>query len=69
MNAAKVEKSYRLQRVLDALRSHPEGISSMTLIRVAQVVAPGTAVSELRHQGHNIVCTRKGNLWEYRLIA
>jgi len=69
MHAARAEKSYRLQRVLEALRSHPKGISSMTLIRVAQVVAPGTVVSELRHQGFDIQCKREGPLWNYRLIG
>lgn len=69
MNAAKVEKSYRLGRVLEALRNHPDGISSMTLIRVAQVVAPGTAVSELRHQGYNIDCKRTGSVWIYKLVG
>ena len=69
MNAARIEKSYRLQRVLAELRNHPEGISSMTLIRNAQVVAPGTVVSELRHQGFEISCKREGPLWNYRLKA
>jgi hypothetical protein len=67
MNAAKLEKSYRLQRVLDQLRCHPNGISSMTLIRNAQVVAPGTVVSELRHQGYDIDCKREGQVWTYKL--
>lgn len=69
MHHAKAEKSYRLQRVLESLRSHPRGISSMTLIRTAQVVAPGTAVSELRQQGYDIKCVRKGPIWEYMLRA
>ncbi len=69
MHNAKLEKSYRLQKVLDLLRSHPEGISSMTLIRKAQVVAPGTVVSEIRHQGYKIDCERKGLVWFYKLIA
>ena len=41
----------------------------MTLIRKAQVVAPGTVVSEIRHQGYKIDCERKGQVWMYKLIA
>ena len=67
MNAAKVDNSARLQRVLETLRRHPEGASSMTIITEAQVVAPGTVVSELRHCGYDIDCSRKGDIWTYRM--
>lgn len=67
MNAANLKTSYRLQKVLGELKAHPQGISSMTLIRKAQVVAPGTVISELRSQGYAIDCKRKGDVWIYTL--
>jgi type II secretory pathway component PulJ len=69
MNAAKVDNSARLQRVLACLERHPEGVSSMKLITEALVVAPGTVVSELRHQGYLINCQRRGSVWTYTLTA
>ena len=70
MNIAKVESSKRLQRVLDCLKRYLiSGVSSMTLIEECYVVAPATVVSELRHQGYQIECERKGKVWIYKLVA
>jgi len=56
MHAARPETSDRLRRVLDVLRAHPHGISSINLQEQAQTVAPGTCVSELRRAGYTIRC-------------
>jgi hypothetical protein len=69
MHLAKIESSKRLQRVYECLKRHPLGVSSMTLIEECYVVAPGTVVSELRHQGYKIGCQREGKAWIYRLEA
>lgn len=70
MNAAKLERSERLQRVLTLLKNYPTmGVTSMEIIVGAQVVAPATVVSELRHQGYNINCQRKDGVWVYRLVS
>lgn len=62
MHAAKVEKSYRLTRVLMAIKKRRIlGISSWDLMQEAQTVAPGTCVSELRKAGHIIHCKSETN--------
>jgi hypothetical protein len=64
MHAASPDKSERLKRVLDVLRAHPHGISSINLQEQAETVAPGTCVSELRRAGYPIKCEylmRKAN--------
>lgn len=68
MHAAKLETSDRLQRVMGVLRAvGTQGVTSWTLMQVAQVVAPATCVSELRRQGHQINCKREGDHWRYIL--
>jgi hypothetical protein len=56
MHAARPDKSERLKRVLEVLRAHPYGVSSLNLQEQAQTVAPGTCVSELRRAGYAIRC-------------
>ena len=66
MNAANLERSARLQRVLALLSSGRE-YSTMEIVQQAQVMAVSAAVSELRAQGKNIKCKRRGNVWYYRM--
>lgn len=72
MHAARVERSARLRRVLEALRPGL-WISSLDLAREARTVAPGTCVSELRANGYRIDCRQgsgpEGRVWEYRLTG
>jgi hypothetical protein len=56
MHGANPDRSDRLKRVLDVLRAHPHGISSINLQEQAQTVAPGTCVSELRRAGYHVRC-------------
>ncbi len=69
MNAAKLSRSPRLQRVLEYLQNRPNGATSMEIIVACKVVAPATVVSELRHQGYAIECQRQGDIWHYRMVA
>ena len=56
-HAANVEKSTRLQRVLRTLKEAGRtGVSSRDLMLKANVVAPGTCVSELRKSGYVVDC-------------
>jgi hypothetical protein len=73
MHAANVERSARLQRTLEFLRSRGEqGATSMEIQEQCQTVAPATGISELRSQGHTITCcavTINGRRrWRYRII-
>lgn len=66
MNAANAENSDRLKRVLSALRSWGQ-LSTRELIRVAEVCAVNSCVSELRANGYEISCKRLGDNYYYRL--
>lgn len=66
MRAAKLATSSRLQRVADALgdgRWH----STRDLIRAAHVCAVNSCIAELRANGVDIECRRRGDVWRYRL--
>ena len=67
MNAAKLDRSARLQRVHELLKTGRE-FSTMEIVLGAQVMAVSAAVSELRAQGKMIHCQRRGDVWYYRMI-
>lgn len=67
MHAAKLDKSARLQRVADLLKTG--GIySTMEIIEKAQVCAVNSICAELRENGMTIDCWREGDKWYYRKI-
>ena len=71
MKAARLDRSDRLQRVLDALADGGDH-STRDLIVEAEVCAVNSCVAELRDQGHAIECRRDrgasgGPIWLYRL--
>ena len=66
MHAASIEKSERLGRVLDLLSQGGE-FSTLDIIRQAHVCAVNSIVAELRQNGFDINCQRKGDKWFYRL--
>jgi len=66
MNHANIEKSDRLQRVLELLKRGCEK-STMEIIMQANVMAVSAVVSELRANGYDISCRRDGDLWYYKL--
>ena len=67
MNAAKFEKSTRLQRVYKLLKRGGE-FSTLDIIQNAGVCAVNSIISELRQCGYQISCQRRAHKWFYRLI-
>ena len=66
MNAANIEKSARLGRVLDLLSQGGE-FTTLDIIKQASVCAVNSIVAELRCNGFEINCQRRGDKWFYRL--
>lgn len=66
MNSAKLNTSPRLDRVFNLLLSGQE-YSTLDIIRLANVCAVNSIVSELRDNGCKIHCVRRGNIWYYRM--
>lgn len=68
MKAARLSSSSRLQRVLKVLKDR-KSHSTMNIIKQANVCAVNSIVSELRHNGVAIQCSRKGDKWFYKIAA
>ena len=66
MNAANLKKSERLQRVLDFLRDKRPH-STLEIVRKAKVCAVNSVIAELRANGFDINCQRRGDRWYYRM--
>ena len=66
MHAATLDRSSRLRRVRRVLRDH-KAHSTMAIIRAARVCAVNSIVAELRQNGLDIRCQRRGDAWYYRL--
>ena len=64
MNAAKLDKSDRLQRV-DALLSSGKQYSTLEIVQKACVCAVNSIIAELRANGRQITCKRFGSAWYY----
>ena len=72
---AKLEKSPRLQRMLDFLRERGHrGATTREIIECADICAVGTSADELRCNGFNVTCDFEGQtiskskIFRYRLI-
>ena len=68
MNAADSTSSKRLQRLLRALSDGKEH-STLNLSRRAHVMAVSASVAELRENGFDVECQRRGKAWYYRLTG
>ena len=68
MNAARLHKSQRLQRVLATLQDGREH-TTRDIMLWSDVCAGNSCIAELRANGHEIVCRRKGDRWTYQLTA
>lgn len=66
MKAANLDSSPRLKRLFRAL-SDGKKHSTLNLHRRAHVMAISAAVAELRDNGFDITCQRKGDIWYYQL--
>jgi hypothetical protein len=67
MNAAKLDRSDRLQRVKKVL-SDGKPHSTLEITNRAHTVAVGSCVAELRQNGLKVDCKRVGNVWYYTLV-
>ena len=68
MNFARLEKSKRLQRVKELLQDGRKH-STLDIVQNACVCAVNSIVSELRMNGFDISCKRKGDVWFYQMRA
>lgn len=66
MHAARLHGSFRLARVLAVLRDGAEH-TTFDLIHAAHVCAVNSIIAELRSNGFDIRCERRGDVWFYRL--
>jgi hypothetical protein len=66
MNAASIESSDRLNRVLDLLSQGSE-FTTLDIIKSANVCAVNSIIAELRQNGLDINCQRRGDKWFYKL--
>ena len=64
MNAARLEKSDRLRKILRALKSRKK-LSTRQIIEMTGCCAINSAISELRRNGQNIDCTRGNGAYWY----
>jgi len=69
MNAAKIDKSSRLQIVAKALRKSRKPLSTRDLIIKTGMCAINSIISELRQNGYVIECKRSGSAWYYWMPA
>lgn len=65
---ARIENSPRLQR-LDRFLQDGKWHSTREVMRGADVCAVNTAVDELRENGRNVRCERRGRYWYYRMVT
>lgn len=66
MHSADIEKSDRLQRV-DKMLMSGEEYSTRDIVFGAHVCAVNTIISELRDNGRDITCQRRGRYWYYQM--
>ena len=66
MKAASLEKSDRLNRVRDLLLQGGE-FSTLDIIKQVNVCAVNSIIAELRQNGINVSCQRRGERWFYKL--
>lgn len=62
MHAAKLEHSPRLQQLLSVLRQG-RWYSTRELVKLAEVMAINSAADELRENGFDVQCERRGQYW------
>jgi hypothetical protein len=68
MNAATIENSDRLRRVLAVLSDGQER-TTLDIIAYARVCAVNSCIAELRANGFDIRCRREGGKWFYRMVT
>ena len=68
MHSATLETSDRLQRV-DKLLSDGREYSTLDIVTGAQVCAVNSIIAELRDNGRQITCQRRGRYWYCRMVG
>ena len=68
MNAASLDRSARLARVLKVLKRRKES-TTLQIMDEARVCAVSACISEIRQQGYPISCQRRQGLYYYTLEA
>jgi hypothetical protein len=68
MNSASLDRSARLKRVSKFLSDKKEH-STYEIVQKTKVCAVNSIVSELRDNGLDIRCQRRGDRWYYRMVA
>lgn len=68
MHAARLTNSDRLKRV-QKLLSDGKSHSTLDIVRRARVCAVSAAISELRYNGYEIDCKRRGSRFYYTMRA
>ena len=68
MKAAKLENSERLQRV-DRLLRKGHDFTTRDIVQLAHVCAVNSIIAELRENGRDIICQRRGQHWFYRMVT
>ena len=66
MNHARIEHSDRLRRVLAVLSDGAEH-STRDIMLWAHVCAVNSCIAELRENGMDVECERRGDAWYYRM--
>jgi biotin operon repressor len=66
MNYARLESSPRLKRLAEVLADGREH-STLDIALRAGICAVNSAVAELRENGYDIDCQRRGDTWSYQL--
>lgn len=56
MHAADLDKSTRLQRTLEILKAFPHGATTWEIQTLSNSMCPGTDISELRANKHDVRC-------------
>lgn len=67
MHAATLENSDRLRRV-SRLLSDGREYTTLDIMLKGKVCAVNSIISELRRNGQDIRCVRRGNTWYYRRV-
>lgn len=67
MHAANLSRSDRLRRV-DVLLDSGGEYTTLDIVQQAQVCAVNSIIAELRQNGRQIECTRRGDRWYYRAV-
>jgi len=50
-----VDSKSQCKRIMEYLRAHPSGMTTLECVKELDVLRPGARICELRQEGHNII--------------